>query len=393
LPGRILTLQRQVRELGRLRAGWSEPVPGKRPRPVKSKTWLVTSPSKEYIDAAAEAWGGTVERWKPQGAGAEQWRVITEASAIDALLPPGDPVSQAYEMWSGGGCQRRCDGVTEQLSKRDCLCRAQFGEDEFYKQPPDKACRPTTRLGLIIPELPDLGIWRMESHGFYAANEITAMVDLIKSRVDSDLVIPVTLRIEQRSRVAQGKTKQFTVVTVGLRGATAQQILAGAVPALALDGAPERPALESAPAGPTVETARTAEQFKTLARLARDPETIRMLWDRSGTVGVLDDSLKSFLTARAVDLGAEMKPNGNGKPATSEAVKPASAPPAEPVEGELEPDQALLWPAILAEAGARKWSADDLEKRVIARFDLDSSAIDGWQMQTFLNELTSGAVT
>ena len=160
----------------------------------------------------------------------------------------------------------------------------------------------------------------------------------------------------------------------------------------ALGGATdERTAIGTAPE-PSAEPPRTAEQFMVLARLARDPESIRTLWAQAVKADVLDKALSDFLKGRAADLGAEPKPNGNNKAAVPEAVKPTSAPPAEPVEGELEPDVNVMWAAINAEAGKRKWSADDLEKRVIARFDQSSSDIDGWQMQTFLDELKNGAV-
>src|SRR5690606_10649200 len=130
-----------------LRAGWFEKENG-RPRPVRSKTWLLSSPQRDYLDVAAEIWGGEVHEWQPQGNGPKVWRVITEAPALDAILPPGDPLSQAYEKWSRGGGERRCDGETDSFSRRPCLCRAEHG-DEFFRRPPDKVCRPTTRLSVI----------------------------------------------------------------------------------------------------------------------------------------------------------------------------------------------------------------------------------------------------
>lgn len=72
MGSRIRTAQKQARELGRLRTGYSIPNqdPKKRPRPVKSKTWVISSHAEHYVTAAADAWGGKVERWQPQGNGA-----------------------------------------------------------------------------------------------------------------------------------------------------------------------------------------------------------------------------------------------------------------------------------------------------------------------------------
>src|SRR5262249_16993537 len=155
----------------------------------------------------------------------------------------------------------------------------------------------------------------------------------------------------------------------------------------------------------TIESARTAEHFRVLARVARDPGTIRKLWERAGNAGVLDEDLKSFLTARAADLGAPAKTNGNGngngngtgngngKPAARAGKRsrgPAGAR-GEVVEGEPEPDAEALWFQIMSVAGADpyRWSAEELERRVQARFDHSSDEVNGWQMATFLDELRS----
>lgn len=268
MSGRILTLQRQARELGRLRTGYSVPNedPNKRPRAVRSQTWIISSHAEHYVQAAAEVWGGTVEKWQPQGNGAAQWRVITEANSLDAILPPGDPLSQAYELWTKGGAQRRCDGMTESLSDQPCFCRQQWGDAFWERAPKDAACKITTRLNVILPEMPDIGAWRVETHSYYSANEMAAAVDVLKGSIGDQALIPVRLRIEQRTRVANGQTKHFPVVAVELRGGTAGQVLAGSVQTVAIGGgqAPEegQAAIEGpkpAPAGPSA--VPSAEDF------------------------------------------------------------------------------------------------------------------------------------
>lgn len=223
MSGRILSLQRQTRELGRLRTGYVD-----ERRPVRSETWIVTSHAEHYVQAAADVWGGKVEKWEPQGGGASQWRVRTESVVLDAILPAGDPLSQSYELWAGAGNQRRCDGITEMQSDSPCICRAKFGE-EFHTQPKGTVCAPTTRLNVFLPNMPDVGVWRAETHSFYAAQEIAGAVDLIKSAVGQDTVVPIRLRIEQRMRKSNGQTKKYPVIVVELRGITTGQVLGGTV--------------------------------------------------------------------------------------------------------------------------------------------------------------------
>lgn len=227
MAGRILSMQRQARELGRLRTGYTD-TSGRKPRPVKSPTWVITGHAEHYIQGAAEAWGGTPEQWQPLGGGAPQYRVITTTNALDAILPPGDPLSQSFELWSGGGCARRCDGFTETLSDKPCLCRAEHGDD-FHEKPKGTVCAATTRLNVFLPEMPDVGVWRLETHSWYAAGEIAGAVDLIRSAVGQEAIIPIRLRIEQRQRKAGGQTKNFPVVVVELRGITTGQVLGASV--------------------------------------------------------------------------------------------------------------------------------------------------------------------
>ncbi|MFE9127014.1 hypothetical protein ACFYOF_16615 [Streptomyces sp. NPDC007148] len=315
MGGRIITLQRQARELGRLRTGWSVPNddPKKRPRPVKSKTWVVSSHAEHYVQAAAEAWGGEVERWQPQGSGAPQFRVITKAEQIDALLPPGDPLSQFNEMWNRGGCQRRCDGETEQLSRRPCLCMAEYGEewhllrqDQYRK---DKVCAATSRLNVVLPDMPDVGVWRAETHSFYAANEMAGTVDMVLSGTGGKGLVPVTLRIEPRTRIAGGQTKHFPVVVVEVRGVTPRQALSGPLPtALALDPGSAREnrlAIEA----PRPDYIADAEGALT-------SDDVRDVWRKARAAGHVtkegDDELSQKLLAIAARKDDEAKDDSGG---------------------------------------------------------------------------------
>lgn len=227
MAGRILSMQAQLKELGRLRSGLYD-VSGRKGRPARSETWILTSHAQHYVQAAADAWGGSVEKWQPQGGGAAQWRVITEQITLDAILPPGDPLSQALELWSGGGCKRRCTGVTEMLSDSPCICQSKFGA-QFHEQPAGTVCSATTRLNVLLPDMPDIGQWILVTHSWYAAMEIAGAVDLIKAAVGHEATIPIRLRIEQRQRKSDGQTKKFQVIVVESRGLNTGDLLNGSV--------------------------------------------------------------------------------------------------------------------------------------------------------------------
>lgn len=194
----ILTLQRRLREIGRIRAG----VKGDKGQPQKLSTWRLTSDQHDIIAQAADQWGGTVEPWEsPNGA---QFQVITETDTLGIVIPGGQSISQYFELWKAGGCERRCDGVTELLSDAPCLCDP---------DPELRDCKPTTRLNVMLPDLSDLGQWRLEAHGFYAATELAGVADLLE--LASAQFIGARLRLEQRSVKRPGQTvKRFAVPVI-----------------------------------------------------------------------------------------------------------------------------------------------------------------------------------
>lgn len=367
MGSRIIILQRQARELGRLRTGTFN---GKYPQ--RSETWVITSHSRDYIEAAAETWGGDVEEWKPQGAGAKQWRVITEARAINAILPPGDPLSQAYEAWTRGGCARRCDGQVEQLSDSPCFCLNQWGED-FHQIKPGRAleeqpCQMTTRLSVILPDLPDLGSWRVETKSYYSASELAATVDVLKGQLGAAAMVPVALRIEQRTRVAQGKTKQFPVIAMELRGATAGQVMAGQIPTAEVATPAQAPAVAGGEA-PAALPSAPGRDWLAEVRAAGSLDDLRALYAEANREGAPPEMAEA-MKARANEL----------------ATAPAPAPAATADPG---PDVDALWMQCVA-AAPDGWSTTDLVKAFEARHNVPADDGTAAQFAEFLAALKDG---
>ena len=134
-----LEQQQRYRELGRLRMG--EKAMSERSGkeyPKKLLTWRVTSSSRPLLEAIAELYGGEVEPWADAPQEGENWQVTTESNRLHIALPPGDVLSQFWELWSGGGCKRRCDGFDQLLVARKCSCPKDLNEraELASKNPP-----------------------------------------------------------------------------------------------------------------------------------------------------------------------------------------------------------------------------------------------------------------
>lgn len=258
----IVTLQRQLRELGRIRTG-NQVAGAKGKRPNKLETFRLTSDSRELIAAAAEAYGGTVTPWA-NPAGGPEFEVVTTTPVLDIIVPPGQPVSQWYELWSAGGCQRRCDGITNVLDMSPCACPADVQQRlELAKD--GRACKATTRLNVMLPALPDLGVWRLESHGFYAAVELAGAAEILAMASATGRLIPARLRLEQREKKIPGKptnryavpiiefveTRMADLAIIG-PGAGQPQLASGrpSIPALPSTTLPERSDFRAQPSQP-----------------------------------------------------------------------------------------------------------------------------------------------
>jgi hypothetical protein len=229
----ILTLQKQARELGRIRIGQVVRDSKGKTRPEKLDRFRFTSASEPLLQRVAALYGGTVRPWTPQGGGADAFEVIAEVTDIPILVPP-QPVSQYFEMWSGGGCVRRCDGETELLSGGQCLCSV---------DPEDRDCKPTTRLRVVLRDVEGIGVWRLESHGYWAAVELPDVAEFL-SRAGG--YVPGYLCLEERVVKREGKTRRFMVPYIRVAGITPGQLLSGTTPAAQLGGRADAPAL---PAG------------------------------------------------------------------------------------------------------------------------------------------------
>jgi hypothetical protein len=288
---RILNRQRQLAEQGRLRLGLTTTASSGKARPKASATWIVTSHSQEHVEAAAALWGGTVERWQPMGNCAEQWRVISEAYAVDAILPPGEPLMQAYELWSKGGCQRRCDGVTEQFTGAPCICAAKFGE-QWHEQPNGTVCDTKSRLKVILPDMPGMGSWRVETGSYYAADAMAGLIDVIRGTVGEQTLIPIRLRIEPRTRIAGGQTKQFVVPVLELRGVTAGELLGGTFQGIrSVEAAKEQRAIGAG----SEDLKAVAELYLERARQCTDLDGVSKLWHEAKESGHLTNWLEGEL--------------------------------------------------------------------------------------------------
>lgn len=326
----IITLQRRVRELGRIRIGQVVGAGnGKRGRPEKLDRFRFTSASKELLEKVAALYGGTVQPWTPANGGQPQWEVVTTSNRLPILVPP-QPVTQWYELWSGGGCQRRCDGEREVLTEKPCMCDP---------DPTQRMCKPTTRLNVVLKDVEGIGVWRLESHGYYAAVELPESAEFL-ARAGG--YVSGWLSLEARSAKRDGKTRNWMVPTLEI-DITPAALLASGLPTGPALGTGQQAAAALTGSAPAALPAGQADDTAMLAAIA--------------AATTLDQLREIYAGAR--DSGAVMTP------AVEQAFTRKVAE-VRQLEEQLaigsgdEQDAGVLWQQILASA-PEDWSTKDVE--------------------------------
>lgn len=385
----IKTLQQRLTQVGVIRLGQQLISKNNKPYPSKLETLRFTSASKTLIDAVAAAYGGEVKAWK--GPSGPEWEVITGAKEIPVLVPP-QRIDPHLEHWGNGFRDRMCDGETEMLRQKPCFCAAAQAAGKPFG--PRDVCKPTTRMSLMLAEIPSLGTWKLESKGWNAAAELPTLAASIESAPQP---IPARLEVQKREKktfdpfAAESKQVESNVYMVpvlhfdwitpaqafgGELGSAARAALAGA--------AVERHAIEAA----RVESQRrkfTADEYLAMADDAKNLEQVRSLWTDAAHDSALTDAVKAKLNEKA----AKYAP----KPAAAATETVATEPPAdEVVDAEVADDADAVFTQIMSVAGELRWNSEELEQRIQAFLNKSSDDADGFELTRFLEAVKAGEI-
>jgi hypothetical protein len=381
----IIDLQRRMRQLGEIRIGHAidtgriSPKTGKPIlRPAKLSKFRLTSASKPLLEEVARLYGGEVQPWTPANGGPPEWEVYTETDRLPVLVPPREPVTQWYELYKGSKCVRRCDGQTEQKTDQPCMC-----------DPERRDCQITTRLNIMLRDVPGLGVWLLTSHGYCAAvelPEIAAFLATTRGYVDAWLTMEEKQIVRDSGDVARFMVPKLDVAV------TPAELLAGrgAVSGAAAEATAARAAVESG-ARLAIESAETSRETSEVSADTEQkqgrkltPEIVLAAARKATTLKQWREIWEAAAAARVSctpEQKAEMRTLGE-RLAKQEQEKPAAAPSGEPAVADE------LWQKIVA---ASPWGMSELRRRFleasggVAPEDASEAALDA-----FLKRLKAG---
>ncbi len=235
----LKNMQQKFKKVGEVRFGEKD-AGG---RPTHLTEFRFTSQFQEALDKVAQLYGGDVEPW-PENHG--HYQVKTCANQLKAIVPMSQIV-QRNEVWGASGILRKCDGAEWSGAGKpyfDALDKFTAGKkpsdadwDRFRKENEallsqtggclecgregcalkDKyQCKPTTRIGLILEQAQELGLWLVTTGSYHAAAEIAGAVTMAQLMgVPEDGLLYGTVYIEKREVRRQGAPlKKFVVLGV-----------------------------------------------------------------------------------------------------------------------------------------------------------------------------------
>lgn len=191
--------------------------------PQATQTFVFTSADRQRLEPLAIDLGGKIKAYRPQGAGTDTWRLVSEADAFTAIFPFPDAdrnMTQDWRLWRASGLQRQCDGfactvysVDEETGEREgedtaCICSAKNKRE----------CSPETHIRFLLAQT-GLGIWELKTGSKIAAMDLHDQMVAI-SGVAGDRMNQVPIRATYAPReisyIEDGKRHKATKRLVSL---------------------------------------------------------------------------------------------------------------------------------------------------------------------------------
>ncbi len=153
-----------------------------------------------------------------------------QPKALDIMFPVEDPekfAPQNYKCYSsfrglvckgnGETCMRMIDTATGDFAHRDtkevAMAEAKCdGQD--CPQYQAKKCKEVMNLQFLLPTVPGLGVWQLDTGSYHGIVTVNSALDLIKNVCGRVSMIPLKLTVEPKEVTVDGKKKKVHVLNV-----------------------------------------------------------------------------------------------------------------------------------------------------------------------------------
>jgi hypothetical protein len=347
-------------------------------RPAKLNHFRFTSPSRAILAEVAALYGGEVKPWTPANGGPAEFEVYSTTNRLPVLIPPQDAVSQWYELYAGSKCQRRCDGVTEHKKDRPCIC-----------DPENRECKITTRVNVMLRDVPALGQWLLITKGYYAATELPPAAELL---AQAGGYVAGWLGMEEKLVQRDEGPARFMVPTLDVK-ITPAALMAGKMTGAqtAVAKGPERAAITAAPAQ---DSARQRDYLLEAKEATTQAEVLAIFQaaKQAGAPVAYQEQIKAI----GLTKPATTTPNPEQSAEAEQQTPPPPEDGEEVYEAEFVDDPADvqgIWFQVIAAAGAHNLTTEQVEAGFAQRHGgLHPSGATVAQMTGYLAAVKAGEV-
>ena len=102
--------------------------------------------------------------------------------------------------------------VTLQTRLRDCKAMPCAGSEcSMYQQ---KKCKEVMNLQFLLPSIPGLGIWQLDTSSYHSIVAVNSAIELIRNICGRISMIPLRLAIEPKEVSPDGKKKTVNILQI-----------------------------------------------------------------------------------------------------------------------------------------------------------------------------------
>ncbi len=198
MPIKDVSDVRRMPRLGKIRLGIKVEVEGKNPYPRATDHFVVPDEIKRIVGDEPKKLSIMFPTENPEEF-AQQWYRCYSFS--QGLICKGDGATAVRKVDVANG--DIASHTTEEWTRKEWGCDPEMCEQYLGKQ-----CRRVMNLLFLIPEVPGLGVWQLDTTSFYSIVNINSCVDLIKRLCGRISFIPLTLSLEPQTVEPPGIKKK-----------------------------------------------------------------------------------------------------------------------------------------------------------------------------------------
>lgn len=185
-PIKDLSDVRRMPRIGKIRLGIKVEPEGKNPYPRATDYFVVPDEIKELVGNTPKKLSIMFPTENPAEF-AQQW--LRCYSFTQGLICKGDGTTANRKIDVDNG--DIASHTTEEWVRKEWGC-----DPDTCEQYSEKQCRRVMNLLFLIPDVPGLGVWQLDTTSFYSIVNVNSCIDLIKRLCGRISFIPLTLSLE-----------------------------------------------------------------------------------------------------------------------------------------------------------------------------------------------------